>query len=157
MKREPVVLFIGLLMLAGCTMPIYKGGIEPIYPGVRTFGKTYETVETLTPTFRWKSSATSPCTYDFAIWDVGQSIPAGMGTAVTKGPAVYYKEGLATTEHTVEVPLSPDSRYYWSVRTRADGKVSAWATYDYHQWLVIAAAQGYDWPYAFRTPVVPAK
>jgi hypothetical protein len=158
MKKQIIILVMGLIFISACTLPSYKGGIEPIYPGVKTFGKQYETVESLTPTFRWKSVITVPCTYDFAIWDLGETLPSGLnGFMVMRGPALYYKEALSKPEHTVEIPLAPDTRYFWSVRIRTDGKVSEWATYDYHAWLVIAASEGRNWPYNFKTPKVEAK
>jgi len=158
MKRPAIFVVIGLVVLSGCTAATFKGGIEPIYPGVRSVGKTYETTDTLTPTFRWKSDKDGVCTYDFAIWDVGATLPSGMsGSMVMKGPAVYYKEALARPEHTIEIPLGPDSRYFWSARLRCDGKVSEWATYDYHQWVGIAAAEGRNWPFGFKTPKITGK
>lgn len=158
MKRITFVTLIYFIFISGCTLPVYKGGIEPVYPGVRTMGKIYETVESLTPTFRWKSNVTSPCTYDFAIWDGGKRVETDVNAfAIAKGPAVYYKEALSKPEHTVEIPLGSDSLYFWSVRIRTDGKVSAWATFDYHQWLVLAASQGRNWMYQFKTPKADAK
>jgi len=157
MKRLIVMSIMGIIFLSGCTLPTYKGGIEPIYPGVRTSGKRYETVDTLTPTFRWKSDVTSPCTYDFAIWDVGRTITGINAFEVTKGPAVYYKEALSKPEHTVEIPLGPDTLYFWSVRIRSNGKVSSWATFDYSSWVGVAASEGRNWLYSFKTPKVGAK
>ena len=158
MKRRTIISVMGLIFLYGCTLPAYKGGIEPIYPGVRTSGKMYETVDTLTPTFRWKADVTSPCTYDFAIWDGGKRVEVGLNAyTVAKGPAVYYKEALSKPEHTVEIPLGPDSFYFWSVRIRSDGKVSEWAYYDYDQWVGVASSKGRNWLYSFKTPKVGAK
>jgi len=154
MKRKIIVILIGFLFLSGCTIHTYKGGIEPISPGMNTFGKEYETVDSLTPTFRWKSDAKSSCTYDFGIWDVGESLPHGTGTMVMRGPALYYKEALFQPEHTVEIPLGPDTLYFWSVRTRCDNKVSSWATRDYSRWLIVASSTGQNWPYSFKTPKI---
>ena len=158
MRHPAIFIIIGLLVFSGCTLSTFKGGIEPIYPGVRSVGKTYETVDTLTPTFRWKSDKAGACTYDFAIWDAGTIIESGLNAfTLMKGPAVYYKEALTRPEHTIEIPLGPDSRYYWSARLRCDGKVSAWATYDYHQWLGVAAEKGKNWPFGFKTPKIDGK
>lgn len=158
MKKQIMLMICAMMVICGCTMPIYRGGIEPIYPGVRMVGKTYETVDTLTPTFRWKSGAPSGSTYDFAIWDSGKTSVSGLNAfEVTKGPAVYYKEGLARPEHTVEIPLGPDSRYFWSVRIRSNGKVSGWAYYDYEQWTGVGSSSGRNWLYNFKTPKMDAK
>jgi hypothetical protein len=158
MQKQVIIIIMGLIFISGCTLPTYKGGIEPIYPGVRTVGKSYETVESLTPTFRWRSDVTSPCTYDFAIWDVGKTIPAGINVSeVTKGPAVYYKEALSKPEHTVEIPLGPDTLYFWSVRIRTDRNVSGWAYYDYNRWVGVASSEGRNWPYSFKTPKIDTK
>lgn len=158
MMKQTVILIAGLLFLSGCTIATYKGGIEPIYPGVRSLGKSYETVDTLTPTFRWKSDAAPSCTYDFSIWDAGDTVPDGPYVfRLMRGPALYYKEALTKPEHTVELSLGPDSSYFWSVRLRCNGTVSPWATYDYNQWLGIAASQGKNWPFGFKTPNIAAK
>ncbi len=158
MRRMTLVLIMGLIIISGCTMPTYKGGIEPIYPGIRMLGKTYETVETLTPTFRWKSDVTYPHTYDFSIWDIGKSVGTGLNAyMITRGPAVYYKEALSKPEHTVEIPLGPDSVYFWSVRIRSAGKLSEWATFDYHQSVGLMHFKGNHWMYYFKTPKVDAK
>jgi hypothetical protein len=158
MKRQAIILFVMLILLSGCTIPTYKGGIEPIYPGVRSVGKSYETVDSLTPTFRWKATEAASCTYDFSIWDAGDVVADGpYGMRLLRGPALYYKEALPKPEHTVELPLGPDSRYYWSARLRCNGKVSEWATYDYSQWAGIAASEGKNWPFGFKTPKIDAK
>jgi len=149
---------MGFIFISGCTLPVYKGGIEPIYPGVRTVGKSYETVKTLTPTFQWKSDSTYPHTYDFAIWDGGKRVEVNINAyMIAKGPAVYYKEALSKPEHTVEIPLGPDTLYFWSVRIRSNGKVSEWATFDYDQWVVVAGSHGRNWMYNFKTPKIDAK
>ena len=158
MKRHIINALFGLIILAGCTIPTYKGGIEPIYPGVRSVGKSYETVDTLTPTFRWKSDAAANCTYDFSIWDAGDAVADGpYRVRLLRGPALYYKEALTKPEHTVEIPLGPDSRYYWSARLRCNSQVSEWATYDFSQWAGITAAEGKNWPFGFKTPKIDAK
>lgn len=158
MKRLTLIIIMGLIFISGCTLPVYKGGIEPIYPGIRTVGKTYETIDTLTPTFRWKSDVMSPHTYDFAIWDGGKRVETDLNAfMIAKGPAVYYKEALSKPEHTVEIPLGPDSIYFWSVRIRSNGKVSEWATFDYYQSVGVASSKGRAWMYYFRTPKVDAK
>jgi hypothetical protein len=158
MRRLTFVLIVGLISISGCTMPTYKGGIEPVYPGIRMLGKTYETVETLTPTFRWKSDVTYPHTYDFAIWDGGKRVETDLNAyMIAKGPAVYYKEALPKPEHTVEIPLGPDSVYFWSVRIRSNGKVSEWATFDYQQSVGLMYSKGTSWMYYFKTPKETAK
>ena len=45
---------------------------------------------------------------------------------------IYRREGLPDSEHTIEIALSPDTRYYWTVRARfmLDGRerVSEWGS-----------------------------
>lgn len=154
MKRKIIIILIALAMLSGCTAHIYKGGIEPISPELKTFGRPFEIIDNLTPTFRWKSDATPPCTYDFAIWDVAER---AWETVTTKESAIYYKEALAKPEHTIEIPLGPDTIYFWSVRNRCNDSVSAWAKRDYYVWYIVGSQSGHNWPYEFKTPKVNAK
>jgi hypothetical protein len=163
MPAKAMVLTV-VLILSGCTLPSYRGNVRPISPGVGAPGFA-ETVDSLTPTFRWRADSEapckdeppSPCVYDFAIWDQGKAVAEGMGTVVEFGPTLYRREGLSRPEHTVELALGPDSTYFWSVRIRTGDKVSAWGTYDFHSFAVVTTVRGKNWRYPFKTPRAAVK
>jgi hypothetical protein len=56
--------------------------------------------------------------YDLRVWNEIDGAP---------GEVAYERLGLAMPEHRVEVPLAPQSTYYWSVRMRytVDGQPRA--------------------------------
>jgi hypothetical protein len=151
MKRHIVVITIILMFLAGCNIPIsYNEHIKPIYPDI-SITIVPEEVDSLTPTFRWQSDGKEPCTYDFVIWDRFEIKSRVLEYSQNLEEAIYYKEALSQPEHTIEIPLAPNTIYYWSIRTRLGNKVSSWASWNYFQWRVFQGGHGYT-PYAFRTP-----
>lgn len=137
-------MLISLMLLSGCILKVHNGDTKPIYPEVGYFNWP-KRVDTLTPTFRWKVDTKAPSTYDLAIWDTQ------LGFRMKSGLPIYYKEALPQPEHKIEVPLAPNTLYYWSVRSRSGGKVSAWATYDYYAFAVVAFGWGTNLPYRFKT------
>lgn len=151
MKQRIILILMSVILLAGCTLPIYKGGVKPIYPGVGNPNRP-ETVDSLSPKFQWESDTALPCNYDFAIWDVVRIGDFWKGRQIKVGAQVYYREALPQSEHKIEIQLGPDSEYFWSIRTRSGGKVSEWSTYDYHINAITMYVQGKNWPYVFRTP-----
>jgi hypothetical protein len=155
-KRQTIMVLVGLIFLAGCSLPVYKGDIRPVYPELG-YGVRPTVVDSLTPTFRWQYDMTTPCTYDFAIWDVGDVTAWGTGSRMEFRPYIYYKEALTQPEHKIELPLAPDTLYYWSVRTRSGNVVSAWATHDSYIWGGVVAATAKNYPFRFRTPQTDKK
>lgn len=110
--------------ISGCSKPAVVG-LYPEYPPVvrKRFSLLADFVEidTLTPTFRWKPLTIAPTdssthrisdridhvTYEIRIWRT---------VASNTGKLVYARERLTATEHRLERPLNPGTRYYWSVR-----------------------------------------
>lgn len=108
----------------GCGKPGFVG-LRPDNPPIVRKGfslfANYVEVDTLTPTFRWQPLAIEPesqssqhppiriekVTYELRIW---RTVPDGYGKLV------YAREDLTTTEHKLERPLAPGTRYLWSVR-----------------------------------------
>jgi hypothetical protein len=70
-------------------------------------------------------------TYDLRIWDESVEVRNSVWTERWRSRIVYERRGLVAPQHTLEVPLAPGSRYYWSVRARfmVDGRSMAtrWA------------------------------
>ncbi len=153
MKRLIVMMLMSLVFLGGCVLKTYNGDTKPIYPEVGYTPRPV-VIDTLTPTFRWESEAKAPSTYDFAIWDISSQV---VGFNMAKQRPIYYKEALAQTEHKVEIPLAPNTVYAWSVRSRSEGKVSAWMTYNHYYNFVLVFGNGTNWPYRFKTPEIDIK
>ncbi len=136
----------GLLALMACTTTTTHG-ITPISPraGMSYWTHQPPVVETVQPTFRWEPVAESNARYDFVIFE-------SYDYKAVVGRKVYYKEGLQEPEHTLEVSLQPDRKYYWSVRVRRGEEVSDWSRFDY--WHRMTCGRSYEEFafFRFRTP-----
>jgi len=143
-------------------------GLAPIYPRTRgtltgdpLIGKHFEwlTVDGLQPTFRWQGfpretdiqkapeemERVSNVRYDLIIAREQNLAPAGI---------VYRREGLPQSAHRLETPLSPDTRYFWTVRAHfeLDGRerVTEWSAMHFmarERWTAPS-----NWSYRFKTP-----
>jgi hypothetical protein len=114
-------------------------------------------VPTPTPTLRWERFPTSAAEkkapdlvarmrrvrYDLIIARESNS---------ASGDIVYAREGLPAPIHTVERPLQPGARYFWSVRARfeLDGRerVTDWSTT--HAYAAVRVAPPGVYTYRFR-------
>jgi hypothetical protein len=148
MKSLLFILVAIYLVFAGCTS---FQGIKPVYPevGNPNFPKQ---VDSFQPTFRWEPYPDSHVTYDFIIHEGIKVESAWEGTKRSVGREVYYREGLAETEHRIEEALQPDTEYYWSVRIRRGDKVSKWSIYDYTLFLGTGYVEMDNYPFIFKTP-----
>jgi hypothetical protein len=135
MKRATIFIGLTLVVLSGCTncklnYPI----IEPVYPKAKTPFNDPIDVKSLQPTLTWLASNGSDVSYDLAIFEAYNLGARYIGTKgyfeYQRGKQIYYREGLMTTEHTIEEPLQPATIYCWSVRIRRDSEVTEWSTYD---------------------------
>jgi len=107
------------------------------------------TVRTLQPAFAWTPSKESGVSYDLIIC-VGIADPRGFWVP---GKTAYYRQGITTTTHTLDQPLSPDTVYVWSVRTRSGNRTSRWAAYnDSNPSLFQNGRRPYNIMYPFKTP-----
>ncbi len=144
MRRWRLALALILLGLVGCATPHV---VTPIYPKVGN-PMSPATVDSLLPTLKWQALDSGDATYDLVIYE---SLTTKEGKKAL-GREVYYRKGLAGTEHRLEEPLKPDTEYYWSVRVRKGDTVSKWATYDYDLFLGAAYMWAWNKPFIFRTP-----
>ena len=107
--------------------------------------------DSVQPTLRWEP--VEGATYDLIVFlGVGHDRDFWNKEEYVPGSRVYYREGLAAAEHRLEQPLEYDTRYFFSVRTRKDGKVSAWSRYDWTMFAVVAYSFARNVPFTFRTP-----
>jgi hypothetical protein len=107
------------------------------------------TVGTLKPAFAWTPPKRPGVSYDLIIC-AGISDPRGFWVP---GKTVYYRQGITRTMHIVDQPLSPDTVYVWSVRTRSGNKTSLWAAYsDDHPSRNPKDRHTYNIMYSFKTP-----
>ena len=105
--------------------------IEPLYPEFKAFRDNR--VDTLRPTLRWTAfpreidrrqldpsvlQKIGDVTYDLRIWYEAVELRDRHFTDRWRDRIFYERTGLADPQHTLEVPLAPDGRYYWSVRAR---------------------------------------
>ncbi len=134
----------GLLALAACSWTTIHG-VTPISPEA---GRD-PAVETLQPTFRWEPVAEQDARYDFIIYESYGGVIAAVGREV------YYREGLQEPEYTLEDPLQPKHKYYWSIRVRRGEEVSEWSRFDFRPAIgcVPAPRSEHEYPFfRFRTP-----
>ena len=106
----------------------YFTGLAPVNPPMvasQIFDRVdlVPIVTSLQPTLRWEVFKEDAVTYDLLLWRA-----AGHNL----GNLVYSREHLTEPYHTVEIPLDPKTRYFWTVRARffAEGrtKVTEWST-----------------------------
>jgi hypothetical protein len=95
------------IALTGCVAWGY--GLAPVEPPGRKILPT-PTVESLQPTLAWEAAEPEegPAVRYALIVYRTEGFPA-------KAIAVYTKEDIPGTSHTVERPLMPNTRYYWRV------------------------------------------
>ena len=143
MKPAARLLFALLIICGACST---HRGIKPTEPEVGHYSPTV--VANLTPTFRWEPLTEPDSRYDFAVFEVLDSGQAG--------EAIYYREGLTTTEHALQESLKPGTNYYWSVRPRRGATVGEWATYDHTLFVPIPFGFYYQGKsnllFPFKTP-----
>ena len=130
-----------LLVVAGCAKHIPVTGLRPEYPNV---GPAYVKVDSLKPTFRWEPfprpqdyeadkervlkriregvlKRIRNVAYDLKIWRAEDEFPIEL---------IYARQGLPDPSHSIEEPLEPSTKYFWTIRARfeLDGhsRVIAW-------------------------------
>lgn len=138
--------------------------LEPVYPEFKAFDGYL--VDTLQPTLRWTAfprdvdrreldpavlQKIGEVTYDLRIWDEAVEVRNRPANERWRNRIVYERTGLVAPQHTMEVPLAPGSRYYWSVRARfvVDDRSMAtrWA-----RWTGCFSDSLYPGHYWFDTP-----
>lgn len=138
-----------LFFLLGCTS--FKG-LEAVSPKVGNPNHGFTRVDSLQPTLQWTESKEKGVTYDLVIYEGIKTEDFWKGRKRFVGERVYYKEGLKTNAHQLEVTLKADTEYYWSVRSRVEDKVSEWAVYDYTLFLGTAYMHASNLYFTFITP-----
>ncbi len=117
-----------LIGLAGCSYKASVYGLRPLYPPVRMGAMfsgqngqlEYPVVDFTHVALKWQAFAALPTevgqpsgptniTYDLRIWEAHNGSP---------GKVVYERRALPVPQHELERPLTPNTRYFWSVRAR---------------------------------------
>lgn len=123
-------------------------------------GQHYAAVDSLRPTLRWSSfpravdQARLPRDVLQAIGSVSYDLKIWREEGCERGHLVYERSGLATPDHTLEQPLEPASRYFWSVRARflLHGRPNS-TPWSFHDLTTCFANDVADWQYLrFSTP-----
>ena len=109
---------------------------------------TASSISPVKPQFVWTASTEPGVTYDFVIHKARVGMTNKSVGPWFTGPQAYYREALPAPEHVVEEDLLPRTEYVWSVRTRANGNVSKWSTFDDRE-------PNKEWFYPFQTTPVP--
>lgn len=156
MKRLFWLLAVVILGLTACAWKTIDG-LTPVHPKARLTYWNMEppTVGSLRPTFRWEPVTEPDARYDFIIYE-SHKIPAP--SLLTEdwaiGKEVYYRQGFEEPEHELEVPLQPNSAYYWSVRVRRGENVSDWSRFAYTRCVpAYGGCDKADLPFfIFKTP-----
>lgn len=140
-----------------CTKKQLKGpgfirvdGLTPLKPEIS--GTEFSEIGSLAPTFEWKASSMNDVTYDFVIYEAVSHIRYGIPIAYMRGRVVVYKEDLREPKYSLNNPLRPNSKYFWSVRLRRNGIVSTWSTFSYFQTIIIYTGTGFNQWFTFATP-----
>lgn len=135
-----------------CTMSVQ--GIEPVDPPLEhgLKGITFTDIDSLQPTMRWKPSPAPTVTFDLAIWEATSYRINSLVTRYLPGDLVLYQEKLSKPEFTLETPLKPKSKYFWSVRLRDEDTVSSWSKAGHFTFLIVGWTSGTGEWFAFETP-----
>ena len=99
MKRWRLILSLILMALVGCATPHV---ITPIYPQVGN-PNIPAVVDSLQPTLKWQPADGGDVTYDLVIYEIIKTSSILEGTKKALGREVYYRKGLAGTEHRLGV------------------------------------------------------
>jgi hypothetical protein len=142
-------------------------GLEPIDPsmghglfqrgGPISSDIGWPKVNNLQPTLRWQrfprdfDVETSPEEMG-RVKNVRYDLVVAQEHYLAAAEIIYRREGLSEAVHTVETPLRPGARYFWTVRARfeLDGRQRVT---DWGQWFMRAKVTApSSWSYRFRTP-----
>lgn len=125
-------------------------GITPIYPEV-SLGQ-WLLINTLQPSFEWQPSSRNDVSYDLVIYEAASYSTLGIDTHYVPGRLLIFQENLKEPRYSLDHPLQPKSKYYWSVRLRQSNNVSTWSKYTYFQTiLLVTKGAGSQW-FRFETP-----
>jgi len=125
-------------------------GVTPTAPEVTTSG--FPTVRTLQPEFSWQGSADADIHYDVIIYEAATYSINQVTDFHTRGRLAAYAEDIAGASWRPDKPLKPNTRYFWSVRSRDGDVVSNWSTQSYFAFAIVAWSSGYGQWFQFQTP-----
>jgi len=96
--------WLAVWLLMGCATQV--SGLHPLYPSAAN-GR----VNVRNPTLQWEPL---PWSGDAEVSDIRYDLKV----LLSDGTPFYSREGLLTSEHTMEAPLEPGVAYVWTVRAR---------------------------------------
>ena len=98
----------------------------------------------LAPTLEWTPSADPEATYDVAVYEAMRLDRLGLKPPYIRGAVVEYAGDIESPRYKLENKLKPNTKYFWSVRVRKNGRVSSWSTisYKYFAFLIFGFASG---------------
>ena len=138
---------LGVVLVVASCAKVPVSGLRPEYPKVRQSIvepplPAYVKVDSLQPTLRWEPfprpqdhkadkkgvlKRIRNVAYDLKIWRVEDDYPIEL---------IYARQGLPEPSHSIEEPLEPSTKYFWTIRARfeLDGhsRVIAWGRWRMH-------------------------
>lgn len=143
------------LTTTGCSS-ITIHGLEPTQPKtvisyINLNAHKPSTVDSLRPEIAWSPRGTH---YDLIVYEAVMNFQVNGAPIATPGSEVLYEENLKEASYRFTKPLRPGKKYLWSVRTRADGQVSDWSSYDARVGIKYATAYRFlpNRYFLFETP-----
>jgi len=124
-------------------------GVTPLNPEVSV--SAFQEVDTLLPTFDWRPSSRVDLSYDLVIYEAASYTRQGMTKNYLPGNLIVYEEEIQEATFSLKNPLTPDNKYYWSVRLRRNDVVSTWSKFSYFQTLIIYTGSGSNQWFSFAT------
>jgi hypothetical protein len=137
-----------VLTLSGCTT---FNGLKPLHPAKTGFDLSGVLVEERNPTFKWEPYQDAHVSYSFRLYEEKVSEESVLGLHARYKALTYERTDLKSNQHQLETDLTPNTRYFWSVKPNIEG--SEWSTYDYYYFAVISWGFGFDLPHSFSTPL----
>ena len=140
-------LILTVVLFAGCTT---HRGVQPDSPGSGVVDYwVVPRVDSLQPILKWKPiEGIENVTYDLIVYEAIKEVWPGWRSEMATGPEVYYREGIEGTIHRIEVVLRGNTQYFWAVRARKNGKVSAWSASSYNDFV----EKRTNYLFSFKTP-----
>ncbi len=134
-------------VLSGCTT---FNGLKPLYPVKSGFKLGELLVEERNPTFRWEAYEEDNVSYSLRLYEEKVSKDSVMGLHARYKDLTYERTDIESNKHQIEIELTPNRRYFWSVKPNVEG--SKWSTFDYYYFVLISWGFGFDMPHSFSTP-----
>ncbi len=143
MRQDWLVAFLCLGLCSCGYMNYYAASpLHPMEPSRWAYTDSYDppVVDSLSPTLSWETICqTRGERYDLAIYKTQRVDDADWPV----GKRIYFREGIPTREHKLDITLRPNQAYYWSIRVpclAVTGVSPTWSRFVYYSnWSFIGS------------------